>query len=110
MEYTEEFQKIIESDDADDGWVDTHHYDPANTGLEEKVSEMTLDNSKGASMEEAALSNTTNDEGDNKEEDDEEAAEDMEAFEESGLLESDQVNLIIFIYYIIALIIIGYCY
>ncbi|GJQ80883.1 putative autophagy-related protein 3 [Trypoxylus dichotomus] len=92
MEYSEEFQRIIESDDADNGWVDTHHYDPANTGLEEKVSEMTLDNSKGASMEEAALMNDDDDDDDDTE--DEEAAEDMEAFEESGMLESDQVTII----------------
>lgn len=43
MEYSEEYQRIIESDDADNGWVDTHHYDPANTGLEDKIDEMTLD-------------------------------------------------------------------
>lgn len=43
MEYMEEFQKIIESDDADNGWVDTHHFDPANTNLEDKINEMTLE-------------------------------------------------------------------
>lgn len=91
MEYSEEFQRIIESDDADNGWVDTHHYDPAISGLEDKISEMTLDNTKGASMEEAALNGMSDNEDD--EDDDDEAAEDMEAFEESGMLESEQVSV-----------------
>lgn len=46
MEYSEELERIIESDDADNGWVDTHHYDPCVSNLEDKVSEMTLDNAK----------------------------------------------------------------
>lgn len=46
MEYSGELEKVIESDDADDGWVDTHHYDPNMLGLEDKISEMTLDNAK----------------------------------------------------------------
>lgn len=90
MEYSEEFQRIIESDDADNGWVDTHHYDPANSGLEDKISEMTLDNSKAESMEDAALNDEKNED---EEEDDEEAA-DMEEFEESGMLDDEQVSTI----------------
>lgn len=39
MEYCDDHEKIIEADDSDGGWVDTHHY----AGLDEKVSEMTLD-------------------------------------------------------------------
>lgn len=46
MEYSEDLERIIESDDADNGWVDTHHYDPNISSLEDKVSEMTLDNAK----------------------------------------------------------------
>ncbi len=39
MEYCDDHERIIEADDPDGGWVDTHHY----AGLDEKVSEMTLD-------------------------------------------------------------------
>lgn len=46
MEYSEDLERIIESDDADNGWVDTHHYDPNVSSLEDKISEMTLDNAK----------------------------------------------------------------
>lgn len=46
MEYSKDLERIIESDDADDGWVDTHHYESGETGLEDKVDEMSLDNSK----------------------------------------------------------------
>lgn len=91
MEYSEEFQRIIESDDADNGWVDTHHYDPSNTGLEDKITEMTLDNAKAESMEDAVLNDLKNDD---EEEDDEEAA-DMEEFEESGMLDDAQVIKIV---------------
>lgn len=43
MEYFDEQERIIESDDADNGWVDTHHYDMSASGIEDKVQEMTLD-------------------------------------------------------------------
>lgn len=87
MEYSEDLQRIIESDDADNGWVDTHHYDSATAGLEDKVSEMTLDSSRAACMEDAMERKATIDEPDG--EDDEEAC-DMEEFEESGMLDDVQ--------------------
>lgn len=43
MEYSEELERIIESDDADNGWVDTHHYDKEIASVEDKISEMTLE-------------------------------------------------------------------
>ncbi|XP_049801505.1 ubiquitin-like-conjugating enzyme ATG3 isoform X5 [Schistocerca nitens] len=43
MEYCEEQEEIIEADDPDGGWVDTHHHDLGALGLDEKVSEMTLE-------------------------------------------------------------------
>lgn len=79
---------LVESEDADNGWVDTHHYDKDMTSSDDKVLEMTLDNAKAESMEEAALQNNDDDDDD---EDDEEAA-DMEDFEESGMLEDDRVK------------------
>ncbi|KAJ8960926.1 hypothetical protein NQ318_020226 [Aromia moschata] len=65
MEYSQEMEKLIVSDDADNG---------------------------GESMEEAALKDGSD--KDDEDEDDEEAA-DMEAFEESGMLEDEQVTKIV---------------
>ncbi|RZC14266.1 ubiquitin-like-conjugating enzyme ATG3 [Asbolus verrucosus] len=52
MEYSEELERIIESDDADNGWVDTHHYDHDQTtaAVEEKISEMTLSSTKATTV------------------------------------------------------------
>ncbi|ENN77283.1 ubiquitin-like-conjugating enzyme ATG3 [Dendroctonus ponderosae] len=91
MEYSDDLERIIESDDADNGWVDTHHYDKDNASIEDKISEMTLE--KAESMEEAALK-TDNHNSDDEEDDDDEAA-DMEEFEESGMLEDDQVAKVV---------------
>lgn len=61
--------------------MDTHHYDISLAGLDERVTEMTL--------EETQPSQTDNADDD---EDDEDAA-DMEAFEVSGMLdEQDKVK------------------
>lgn len=86
MEYNKDLEHIIESDDADNGWVDTHHYDKESSSLEDKISEMTLE--KGESMEEAMKSEAK----ESDEDDDDEEAADMEEFEESGMLEDDQVE------------------
>lgn len=43
IEYSDELERILEPEDPDGGWVDTHHLDPTTAGIEEKVSEMTLD-------------------------------------------------------------------
>ncbi|XP_066260405.1 ubiquitin-like-conjugating enzyme ATG3 [Euwallacea similis] len=91
MEYCNELEKIIESDDADNGWVDTHHYDKETSLLEDKISEMTLE--KTESMEEAAMRRDSKE--NNDEEDDEGEAADMEEFEESGMLEDDQVAKVV---------------
>ncbi|CAH1781682.1 unnamed protein product [Owenia fusiformis] len=82
----EEYEKVIEEDE-DGGWVDTHHYaEPSVTQAQEGVAEMTLD-SKGAS------SRVADDDNDDDDDDDDEEAEDMEAFEESGMLEEDNATL-----------------
>lgn len=36
-------EKVIEEDDNDGGWVDTHHYDTSHSDIAEQVSEMNLD-------------------------------------------------------------------
>ncbi|KAJ1520071.1 hypothetical protein ONE63_004297 [Megalurothrips usitatus] len=87
MEYCDDHEKIIEADDPDGGWVDTHHY----AGLDEKVSEMTLDGkveSSGLSPASSTNIRTVPKEDDDDDDDDGEAA-DMEEFEESGLLDED---------------------
>ncbi|KAF7269232.1 autophagy-related protein 3 [Rhynchophorus ferrugineus] len=93
MEYSEDLEKIIESDDADNGWVDTHHYDKEIASTEDKISEMTLE--KGESMEEAALKNEKQGNDSEGDDDDDEEAADMEEFEESGMLEDDQVAKVV---------------
>lgn len=91
MEYSDDKEKVIESDDADGGWVDTHHYDPTISAIDEKVSEMTLENQ--AEQDEAGDMHTPNDDDDD--EDDDEEAVDMEEFEEKGYLEEeDKVNML----------------
>ncbi|GBP70039.1 Ubiquitin-like-conjugating enzyme ATG3, partial [Eumeta japonica] len=88
IEYCEDKEKIIEDDqDGDGGWVDTHHYDAAGVqNIEEKVCDMTL---------EAADGNESDDEKSGADDDDEDGeAEDMEQFQESGLLdEVDPVDI-----------------
>ncbi|XP_041066651.1 ubiquitin-like-conjugating enzyme ATG3 isoform X1 [Carcharodon carcharias] len=82
MEYSDEFEAVIEEDDGDGGWVDTYH-NSGVAGLTESVTEITLeskDNSK-------CIGSTTACMDDNEEDDDEGEAADMEAYEESGLLE-----------------------
>ncbi|KAJ9590985.1 hypothetical protein L9F63_015991 [Diploptera punctata] len=88
MEYCDDQEKIIEADDPDGGWVDTHHFDTGASGLDEKVSEMTLETKPDA----------TNNIGDGEDEDDDDEddqeAADMEEYEESGLLdEQDKATL-----------------
>ncbi|XP_076631243.1 autophagy-related protein 3 isoform X2 [Colletes latitarsis] len=83
IEYSKEQECIIEADDPEGGWVDTHHYDTSLGGVEERVTEMTL--------EETQLSQSIgageNNEGDDDNEDEDEDAADMEAFEVSGMLD-----------------------
>ncbi|KAK0090497.1 hypothetical protein PV325_013403 [Microctonus aethiopoides] len=78
IEYCDDQERIIEADDPEGGWVDTHHYDTSVGGVDEKVSEMTLDDAPSPTV--------TSADGDDDDEDDEEAA-DMEAFEVSGMLD-----------------------
>jgi len=82
MEYSNEQECIIELDDAG-GWVDTHHYATSIIGLDDRVTEM--------SLEETLEEPSKNQENVDEDDDDEDAA-DMEAFEISGMLdEQDKV-------------------
>ncbi|XP_072179958.1 ubiquitin-like-conjugating enzyme ATG3 [Diadema setosum] len=79
MEYQEENEAIIEENDEDGGWVDTHHNADANSAAD-KPAEMTLE-------PKAEISAGGGDDDDD--EDDDEEAEDMEAYQESGMLEAE---------------------
>lgn len=96
MEYSEEQERLIDPDDPDGGWVDTHHVDP--TAVLDDVSDMTFDNvaqikPKSNNIMEKRKENDDKkvndkeDEGMDNEDDDE--AVDMEEFEESGLLDEE---------------------
>jgi len=84
IEYTEEHEKLIEPDDAEGGWVDTHHCAP----LTEKVQEMTLGEKRSVGKNAPAPKSSATDEDD---EDDE--GGDMEDFIESGLIDEDQATV-----------------
>ncbi len=86
MEYASEQEKVLDDEEAG-GWVDTHHY--AEKNVEDKASEMCMDDDGGATAAKTASTSATapaasaTDQG---ESDDEEAV-DMEDFVESGMLE-----------------------
>lgn len=87
IEYNDDKEKVIESDDADGGWVDTHHYDPSH--LDEKVSEMTIEESQ---YDEDPV-NEKNAAGENKDDDDDEDDDevcDMDEFEKEGFPVEDE--------------------
>lgn len=81
IEYCEDNEKVIEDEqDEEGGWVDTHHYEsPGSPNIEEKVCEMTL--------EAADADSEGEDEDHDDDADDDGEAEDMEQFQESGLLD-----------------------
>ncbi|XP_038050402.1 ubiquitin-like-conjugating enzyme ATG3 isoform X1 [Patiria miniata] len=78
MEYQEENEAIIDEEDGDGGWVDTHHY-ADQSAAQTETTEMT-----GAKEKEPTKTTDADDD-----EDDDEEAEDMEAYEESGMLEAE---------------------
>ncbi|XP_003489937.1 ubiquitin-like-conjugating enzyme ATG3 [Bombus vosnesenskii] len=86
IEYSKEQECIIEEDDPEGGWVDTHHYDSSLGGIEERVTEMTLDETQLSQSIGTEENNGDNNEDDDDDDDDGDAA-DMEAFEVSGMLD-----------------------
>lgn len=43
MEYSGDKEKVLEGDDIDSGWVDTHHFDEAIGCSDYQVTEMRLE-------------------------------------------------------------------
>ncbi|KAG9485605.1 hypothetical protein GDO78_008605 [Eleutherodactylus coqui] len=84
MEYSDEQEAIIEEDDGDGGWVDTFHNAGVNT-VTEAVKEITLETQdSGKASSRAACDEDDDDDGE---------AADMEEYEESGLLETDDATV-----------------
>ncbi|KOB68968.1 Autophagy-related protein 3, partial [Operophtera brumata] len=87
IEYCEDKEKVIEDEnDPEGGWVDTHHYDSAGApAIEEKAADTGDSDGDGAAA----------DDDDDDEEDEDGEAEDMEQFQESGLLDEGEGDEIV---------------
>lgn len=92
IEWVNNYEKVIESDDADSGWVDTHHY----SSITENVQQMTLseDEQAGFGMKSSNKSlqkqqYATNTEADDDEDEDDDEAGDMDMFVATGRLDDD---------------------
>lgn len=111
IECSDGIEKVIESNDCDNGWVDTHYIDPS--GIEEKVSEMNLENQvdEMPNLDECNLNERNQNNisgkngnvksiaddcnGDNNDDDNDEEAYDMEEFEREGFpLDDDEVIIL----------------
>lgn len=81
MEYVGE-ETLVEEESGDGGWVETHQMNEDGTAqLEEKVCELTMDDSRDE------MHTPNSEQSPQNEDDDDEEAGDMEEFEESGMLE-----------------------
>ncbi|KAI5704793.1 hypothetical protein M8J75_008851 [Diaphorina citri] len=91
IDYCEEKQKIIENEQDEEGWVDTHHYDETtgkDIAIEDKISEISLDATTSNQTQSCNKPNSTE-----EEDDDDEEALDMEDFEESGFLDEQDPSI-----------------
>uniref|UniRef100_A0A0K8SGM0 Ubiquitin-like-conjugating enzyme ATG3 n=1 Tax=Lygus hesperus TaxID=30085 RepID=A0A0K8SGM0_LYGHE len=97
IEYCEEQERVIDPEDPDGGWVDTHSsLVDGTTSLEDKISEMTFDSDKQDSSDRqqgsAKLPSSAPGGDDNDDDDDDEEAIDMDEFVESGLIDEQDTS------------------
>ncbi|XP_001353489.1 ubiquitin-like-conjugating enzyme ATG3 [Drosophila miranda] len=86
MEYVGE-ETLVEEESGDGGWVETHQLnDDGTTQLEEKICELTMEETKDEMHTPDSDKSAPGDAVDGEDEDDDEAI-DMDAFEESGMLD-----------------------
>ncbi|PIK62946.1 putative ubiquitin-like-conjugating enzyme ATG3 isoform X1 [Apostichopus japonicus] len=83
MEYVEENEAIVDAEDGDGGWVDTHHNADPAAALNDQVSVMSLDEKQ------ATKPAGGGDDDDDDDDDEEEEAIDMDEYVESGKLEDE---------------------
>ncbi|KAF7233535.1 hypothetical protein EG68_09564 [Paragonimus skrjabini miyazakii] len=97
--HNEDLEKLVEDDDIEGGWVDTHHYATNYADETDKPTEMLMSANDsrldvGPLIHSSNVAGDENDDVDDKEEDEE--AEDMEAFVQRGMLDEidpDTVNI-----------------
>ena len=78
MEYKVDLEKVLDSEDPDGGWVDTHHFQENDTtALVNTVKDMVLEEAVGEPESDSEA----------------EEAVDMEDFVESGMLEEDAATV-----------------
>ncbi|XP_074657707.1 ubiquitin-like-conjugating enzyme ATG3 [Tubulanus polymorphus] len=97
--HQEEFEKVIDEDDGEGGWVDTHHFaDSTLTAIADQVGEMTLSSSAATAQADAGadgrVTGDANANDDDSDGDDDEEAGDMDEFADSGLLEAEDNALL----------------
>jgi ubiquitin-like-conjugating enzyme ATG3 len=81
MEHKDNLEKIVDEENGDGGWVDTHHYaDSTVTESREHAGQIVSTGGKTTQVDV---------EDDNDEDDDDDAAADMEEFERKGLVNDD---------------------
>jgi len=86
MEYDTDQEKVIEENDEDGGWVDTHHFDNSS---DQKGMEMNMEN-----MQTAIESNSTAGGAGADDDDDDQPPADMDEYEESGMLDEEDDNVL----------------
>ncbi|CAF0740163.1 unnamed protein product [Didymodactylos carnosus] len=88
MEHRDNLEKIVDEQNGDGGWVDTHHYaDSTQTESREYVADM-----QNSTATNTAMSSNKHIEKQEDDDDDDDDAADMEEFEREGLFDNDPLE------------------